>query len=290
MVFGLYSSTTTMIALSTGSLYSYSIERVFALAREAGFDGIEVIVDQRWETRQADYLCSLSSAHVLPILSIHSPFVLGIDGWENDPVQSVQRSMELAHGVGAHLVVAHLPFRWHWLAVSGTLLSSRHVFPLPWPWGQAYDRWLLQTTDTASPLDDVRIAVENMPTRRLLGLRWNPYRFNHPEEMQRFSALVLDTTHLATWGLNILAAYEYLRPRIAHLHLSDYDGREHRLPGQGRLPLAELLRRMSADGYRGIVVVEACPQAFGAGDDRQVCQKLRETLSFCRGHFADTFV
>ena len=27
--------------LSTGSLYNYSIDRVFALAAEAGFDGIE---------------------------------------------------------------------------------------------------------------------------------------------------------------------------------------------------------------------------------------------------------
>ena len=43
------------IALSTGSLYTYGIARVFELAAEAGFDAIEVLADQRWDSRQPDY-------------------------------------------------------------------------------------------------------------------------------------------------------------------------------------------------------------------------------------------
>ena len=45
--------------LSTGSLYNYRIDRVFALAAEAGFDGIELLIDHRWDTRQSDYLRQL---------------------------------------------------------------------------------------------------------------------------------------------------------------------------------------------------------------------------------------
>lgn len=274
-----------MFVLSTGSLHNYSIARVFALAREVGFDGIEVIVDLRWDTRQVDYLRSLSTAYDLPILSVHSPFITGIDGWEDDPIQSVQRSVQLAQAVGAHVVVAHLPYRWHWLMLSTSLLEPRYLFPLPVPRGQAYAQWLLNGMHHAGDADSVQIAVENMPARRTLGFRWNPYRFNSPQQLSCFVALVLDTTHLGTWGLDVVEVYERLKSRIVHVHLSDYDGREHRLPGHGRLRLAELLRRMAADGYKGLIVVETGPQALGAGDDEQVQRRLGEGLSFCRAHF-----
>jgi len=273
-----------MIVLSTGSLYNYSIERVFALAHEVGFDGIEVLVDHRWETRQADYLHSLTRAHSLPVLSLHSPFVSGIDGWEDDPAPRVQRTVALACALGVRVVVVHLPFRWHWLAVTSSLFDSRPLLvPLSWPQGWAYSHWLLH--DDSLGHDGVRVMVENMPVGRLLGLRWNPHRFNHPEELVHFAALVLDTTHWGTWDMDVLAVYESLKARIMHLHLSDYDGREHRLPGQGRLPLAELLQRMSMDGYGGLIVVEACPQVLGAGGDTVVRSRLSEALDFCRRHF-----
>ncbi len=275
-----------MITLSTGSLYNYRLERVFALAREVGFDGIEVLVDQRWETRQADYLLSLSEAHGLPVLSLHTPFVPIVESWESDRVLRVQRTVSLARALGARVVVAHLPFRWHWLTVASSLFGWQRLrLPVFWPQGAAYSQWLLQGPNALRGSDEVQLVVENMPALRWLGLRLNAYRFNRPKDLMRFSALVLDTTHFGTWGTDILAVYELLKARIIHLHLSDYDGREHRLPGQGHLPLARLLQRMSADGYRGLIVVETCPQALGAGDDGKVRKKLSEALRFCRRHF-----
>jgi len=35
------------IAFSTGSLYTCGLDRVFGLARENGFDGVEIMVDLR---------------------------------------------------------------------------------------------------------------------------------------------------------------------------------------------------------------------------------------------------
>jgi sugar phosphate isomerase/epimerase len=275
-----------MIALSTGSLYNYSVERVFALAREVGFDGIEVLVDHRWGTRQADYLLALAKAYGLPVLSLHTPFVFDIQGWEADRVWRVQRTVALARLLGARIVVAHLPFRYHWLSVTSTMLNSRLRLPIFWPQGQAYAQWLLQGLGNSPEEDKVQVVVENMPARRLLGLRLNPWRFNSLQDLLRFKALVLDTTHLATWNTDILAAYEHLKARIVHLHLSDYDGREHRLPGQGHLPLAELLQRMAVDCYCGLIVVETCPQALAAGEDGRVRRGLSEALSFCRRNFS----
>ena len=81
-----------MLALSTGSLYTYGLDRVFDLAKEAGFDGIEVLVDGRWDTRQDDYLKHLMDRHGLPVVSLHSPFhLIRVPGWEQDSILTSDR-------------------------------------------------------------------------------------------------------------------------------------------------------------------------------------------------------
>ena len=45
--------------LSTGSLWNYVTDRCFSFAAEAGFDGIELMLDSRYETRMPDSLHSL---------------------------------------------------------------------------------------------------------------------------------------------------------------------------------------------------------------------------------------
>ena len=94
---------------STGSLWSYSVERCFAFAAEAGYDGIELVVDARWETRQVDHVQSLIQRYRIPVLAVHSPFMGYVPGWPNDPVGRIEESVRLAAELGAEVVVHHLP-------------------------------------------------------------------------------------------------------------------------------------------------------------------------------------
>ena len=90
-----------MIALSTGSLYSYGTARVFDLAARVGFDGIEIIVDHRWDTRQPSYLRALSDGHNLPIVALHSPFLtLDAPGWPDDELGRLRHTVALAQEIG----------------------------------------------------------------------------------------------------------------------------------------------------------------------------------------------
>ena len=78
-----------MIALSTGSLHTYGTARVAWMAAEAGFDGLEIMVDDRWDTRDPAYLLQTARNVGLPILSLHAPFRSGIQGWGGDELDRV---------------------------------------------------------------------------------------------------------------------------------------------------------------------------------------------------------
>jgi sugar phosphate isomerase/epimerase len=259
-------------ALSTGSLYTYGLDRVFALAAEAGFDGIEVLVDPRFDTRQPVYLRRLMERYGLPILSVHAPFhPRRLAAWPRTQPESIAATAEIARVVGAEVLIVHLPH-----------LGER-----------AYARWLchdLSAWQRARP--NPVVAVENMP---LKWIRWLPilpldlWRLNQLEEWGTFSHLNLDTTHLATKGLDPLMVYERVQERVVHVHLSNArrEGRcvrEHLRLEDGFLPLDALIRRLAQDGYNGIATVELWPEALEAEDEEKARFHLRQQIAFCRQH------
>jgi len=275
-----------MIALSTGSLYNYGTARVFDLAARAGYDGVEVLADHRWDTRQPAYLRRLSADHGLPIVAVHSPFATEVPDWPSDQLGRLQRTVVLAQELGASTVVTHLPFRLY--AIVGHWHGHRprrFVLPVPLPRREPYCRFLLNGLAELEAESEITIAVENMPLHRFLGLRVNGYWFNSLSGLGSFPHLTFDTTHWGTWGLDPLRAYECLRGRVAHVHLSNYDGKEHRSPPDGHLPLAELLRRLARDEYQGAITVEGEPGALDADDEARCLAALRRAVSFCRRHF-----
>ena len=276
-----------MITLSTGSLYNYGTARVFELAAKAGYDGIEVLADHRWDSRQPAYLRRLSADYGLPIAVVHGPFVAEVPDWPADQLGRLRRTVALAQEVGASTVVTHLPFRLH--AIAGhwhAYRPRRFSLPVPLPRREPYYHFLRNGLVAELEAETgITVAVENMPSKQFMGLRINGYWFNSPAELSRFPHLTLDTTHLGTWGLDPLAVYEQLRERVVHVHLSNYDGREHRSPPDGHLPLADLLHRLARDGYRGVITVETDPSALDAGDEAKCLAALCRALAFCRSHF-----
>ncbi len=283
---GQNSAPAVQLCLSTGSLYTYGLVRVFEMAAGVGFDGVELLVDARWDTRHPAYVRRLAEAYELPIAAVHSPFVGSVPGWPDDQLGRLDRTVTLAHELGADTVVTHLPQAF--VGITVTLHGAHHRrFSLPVRWRRLgpYDLLLRDNMAEFERVRQITVCVENMPAQRLLGLRMNAYRFNDLDQMARFPHVVLDTTHLATWGVDPLAAYVALRRNVVHVHLSNYDarsGRGHHSPVDGDLPLAELLQRLARDGYSGAITVEADPATLDAHDPSACAAKLRRALSFCR--------
>lgn len=281
------------VIFSTGSLYLMDVVTCFELAAEAGFDGMEVMCDERWSTRDAGYLREVAARTGQPVLAIHTPFSGRLPGWPRkiDELGKVRESLSLAESVGAEVLVVHLPVK-----VGRMTLQTADGGRVMFPWGQPFvgvRRWIadggLAADQQATP---VKIALENMPR---IEPRWWPEGWPRRNRVWwntveawpgTHDHLTLDTTHWATLGVDPLEAYRAARGRVAHVHLSNHNGREHRLPHDGHLDLGAFLRTLAADGFAGTVSVELNPGALHFTDAKRLRRDLLHSLEFCREHLS----
>lgn len=278
---------TIPIILSSGSLFNFDLDTVMALAAEVGFAGLELVVDGRRETYHSAHLEKLVARHRLPILAIHSPFATFPPPWPDDPVGRIKQSAHLAELLEAQTVVVHPPARW--VRLQGWVLAPQQTWklslPLPWAGPGQLGRWLQQELPAFQAQTRVKIALENMPRRQVGPWQWEPYHFNNAAQLKQFPYLTLDTTHVGTWREDLLHFYRWVKPKVAHIHLSNYNGREHQLLHHGLLPLAAFLAELAHDNFDGLVSLELGPISLQADDEIKLKQNLQDSLAFCQQAF-----
>ena len=253
------------VVLSTASVYPENCAAAFQHAARLGYDGVEVMVWTDPVTQEAGALRALSELHGIPIISIHAPTLLisqrifGAEAWGK-----VDRSLELAHDVGAETVVLHPPFRWQ----------------------KEYARDFTDGIATREHESGITLAVENMFPWRVGGREIEAYLPHWDPVPQPYDHVTLDLSHTATAGSDALAMVEALGPRLAHLHLADGLGSmkdEHLVPGRGSQPCADVLDTLVHNGFDGAVVVEVSTRRLSV-EQREVA--LAESLAFARLHLA----
>ena len=254
-----------MISLSTSSVYPESSSRAFAVARELGFDGVEVMVGMDATSRDVDALARLRDYYEIPIGSVHAPTLLLTQRtWGSEPWDKLERSGEAANRLGASVVVVHPPFRWQ----------------------RSYAATFTAGIRQLSHATGLIYAVENMfPWRgprssevRAYSPSWDPSELD-------IDHLTLDMSHAATARQSSLDLIEKWGDRLAHLHLTDgQDGVAdlHLLPGQGNQRADEVLAELARRQFTGQIVLEVKTNGTDNPGDR--LQQLADDLAFTRTH------
>lgn len=273
------------LLFSTGSVYLYDTSLAFAMAADAGCDGIEIMCDDRFTTRDPAYLRELAAQYGQPVVVAHTPFSPRIPGWgdANDQLNRIRRTLQLAEALGCESIVVHLPHRVGWGTAN---IGSRTIyFPLPSPY-RAVKTWIERELPAVQRDTPVKIAIENMPFRGIPFTGEDAVYWNTITAWSRVhDYLTLDTTHWGTKGVDPVEAYRAVGDRVVHVHLSNYAyPEEHRLPHRGELDLAAFLRALADDDYAGTISLELSPVALNFSDRANALTLLKESVAFCREH------
>ena len=254
------------VALSTASVYPEPTEAAFEMARDLGYDGVELMVWTDPVSQDPDAVAALSDRYQVPVLAVHAPCLLVTQRvWSPDPWVRLTRSVEAATRLGAGTVVVHPPFRWQ----------------------REYARDFVAKVTALTEDTGTVVAVENMFPWRAGGRELAAYLPDWDPTDEDYRHCTLDLSHTAVSGSDALAMAADLGERLAHVHLADGTGSasdEHLVPGRGTQPCDELLERLARDGWEGTIVLEVATRRAKSRMERET--DLAEALAYTRLHLA----
>jgi sugar phosphate isomerase/epimerase len=204
----------------------------------------------------------LAEGYGLEVGALHAPCLLLTRRiWGTDPVGKIYRAMEVAEEAGAGLVVMHPPFRWQ----------------------RGYRVWLDERLRGLEERTGVVVAFENMFPVHVGGRPVTFHTNQDLDDLDRFDDLVLDTSHAAVAGHDLVEVRGRFGDRLRHVHLSDNAGKgwdSHLPPGEGVLKLNDSLTDLARAGYDGAVTLEVDlrRQASDPRRLREVMVEMREAV------------
>lgn len=257
------------LSFSTGTFYYRSLDYSLRLARDLGFDGVELAMGpEALYLGVAPLLRAIDRVGV-PVLSVHPPLVR-MPGWPRWSIHRIPRVMRLARDLGAELGVTH------------TMHFRDPDSPRNAHFSQAI-RLGLEAGGGQSAL-----TIENSQHTRRKRLAY----LDHIQRLVNYArtrdcGVTYDTCHAGASRENILSGYDIVRPLLRNIHLSDViwrDGqpRTHVIPGDGVLPLRAFMERLTQDGYAGLVTLELHPRELGLPGRANAERALGRSLEFMR--------
>jgi sugar phosphate isomerase/epimerase len=254
------------VALSTASVYPETTATAFEMAVRLGYDAVEVMVGIDETSQDIGQVKHLSEYHGVPVCAVHAPCLLITQRvWGTDPWGKLEASAEMAHEVGADVVVVHPPFRWQ----------------------RDYARGFVEGIALLEERTGIAFAVENMYPWRASRREMQVYAPHWDVAGSDYANTTLDVSHAATAREDCLELARRMAPTLRHLHLTDGSGSakdEHLIPGRGSQPVAEMLEHLAGSGFGGHLVLEVNTRRAGSRSARE--SDLIEGLAFTRLHFA----
>ncbi|MDQ7032253.1 MAG: sugar phosphate isomerase/epimerase [Desulfonauticus sp.] len=245
--------------LSTGCLFTLPVKDVAYIAKEAGFKGLEFILnDPAWLDKLED-LKSISQ--ILPIYSIHAPF----------------RDYALWGG--------HLPAWEKTIALARQLPSVQNItlHPPSFKFGQiGLFWWYVKTKNLPQDLNSpVSLSIENMPVQQTHFLTSKEIKSYLKQCKTKQVKFTFDVCHFGVSGGDILQVFEVMDWNVvSNIHFSDIRGiKEHLFPGQGELPLQKFINLLKNTQFDGFLTLEVGPASLP--------DKTEDIISKLKGFLAE---
>jgi len=90
------------ITFSTGTFYHRGLGYSLALAREAGYDGVELAIGPEYRFSGVDGLRHIALHYPVPILSVHPPFI-PLPGWPRYSDERIPYLAQVTQALGIRI-------------------------------------------------------------------------------------------------------------------------------------------------------------------------------------------
>ncbi len=161
-------------------------------------------------------------------------------------------AVKTAHTINSKLIIIHPP---------SAYFSGRENIRR----GIALIQKLQQDTELIIAYEVLGISSPKTPDSYLHGLKQQGYKTPQKwvDDVKHYNlAAVLDTSHVASWGINPTTFLSLLGSNVRHIHLSDFDPNTkttHLLPGTGNINLPDFFHTLQKDYQDITVTIEVNP-------------------------------
>ncbi len=244
-----------MLLFHTDNLGHHGLETTFRLAKEAGFDGIEVGINHNFDTQNVEYLKSLEERYQIPIKA----FSMATKG-EEKLLKPFQETVKQFRNVTINI---HAPDN----------LSFK------------YKKWVKEIAPKLAKKYNLTLCRRNVPFEAVLGIF--PKRSENTLESLRAQGYVCaDLTALGRSNVRIMESIKVLGTHLKHVYLSDvYKGQPYAFPGVGILELRDYLSKLAQIDYRGNFTLYVRGLHLKEGDDKKTLEKMIEAREFYEKYF-----
>ncbi len=245
-----------MILLSSGSFPHYGLERFFQFAQKAKFDGVEIVVNQNFDTHDAHYLKKLESEYGISVKAFSLPD------------KNAEKYLEDFEKVITHFEGAHIN------------MASPELF------SHKYKTWIEKRIKRLARAHNLLFNRRNSEFKLLLG--FIPLRSeNSLFSLRQAGYVSLDLSALHSSNLDIIRAIRQVEPKLRHVYLSNVDrGMLYSSLKNGVLPLESFLTKLKQQNFGGVFTLKLSPKALREGNE----EKMNAVLKDCREFYEQYFV
>ncbi len=250
-----------MLAISSDSLKGYGLNRIFKIVKDAGYEGVDLVVDPRnYDTLNAEYIKSLIEEIGIPVLSIQAP--------PSSSPKKIQAAVDMAKVLGTKVVIIQPP----------------KIFDFK------YTQWLKNEIPKIRQREDISIALENAPSSSFFGII-PEHAMGNVLDLKKFKHACLDTSRIAQRKEDLIRIYKVLQKYLVHIHLSNVkSGTPYAPPEKGILPIESFLAKLKQDGFKGTVSFKINGKFLNVGDDAKLMKSLEEQKLFFETYFTNVKV
>lgn len=256
------------ISVSTGLYYTKNYIEILDMIKETSCKNIELFLNQAFIDVPINELQKELEKRDLSVLSIHTPLEFIAFSRKESEALWINKAIDMARVFDAKTIVTHMVY-------------GDYFEELPKGLDELHKENILRYKD----LKDVCVTTENLPYFKEGSFLAKDVEFTK-FIVDNDINITFDTTHCGVSNLSIIDFYKSFNRYIKNIHLSDFnDGVEHKILGQGQLPLKELLSVLRQDQYNETITIELDfdnKKRNDIQDLKQASKELEKSIAFVR--------